>query len=382
MTASGPLLLLGADALRTRRSGIGRMAAELALRAARHPGLAETLLLLGGQVHAVTPELLAGPQGPPHATRLSGLGRIAPLRALRNMWRERHLRRQLAEANPGRLPVIYHETNFVPVPHRGTTTVTVHDMFWLTDPDIVPTERRRWIARNMPRLLRDVACFACVSRWTAAELRRLVPEAGSRIRIVPQAVSPDFRPREAAEAAELLGRLGLADRGYVFTAGTLEPRKNLPRLLVAHAALAPALRRRFPLVIAGGAGWGDAPAGEAQWLGHVPDRALALLTARAAAYAFVSLKEGFGLPILEAMASGTPLLAALGSASEETAGGAALLVEPLDIGEIADGLSRLLEDAALATRLRAAGLARVQDFSWDRTTDALVAMWREAACIQ
>ena len=397
----GPVLLLGAEGLAHPRSGIGRMTAEVAARAAGHPGLAATLLLIGGAVRQVTPALLDGGPGVPGAAGAPGgmssqpggfrshsgglrsqLGALGPLRHLRNLWRERDLARRLAAANPAGHGLVYHETNFVPVPHRGITTVTVHDMFWLSDPALVPDGRRRWIARNLPRMLGDVACFACVSDWTAAELRRLVPPAAARIRVVPQAVSADFRPQPAAAAAALLARLGLTDRGYVFTAGTLEPRKNLPRLLAAHAGLPPGLRARFPLVIAGGAGWGEAPAGQAHWLGHVPDAALALLTARAAAYAFVSLKEGFGLPILEAMASGTPLLAALGSASEETAGGAALLVEPRDTDAITAGLARLLEDTALATRLRAAGLARAEEFSWDRTVEALVALWREAACAQ
>ena len=117
----------------------------------------------------------------------------------------------------------------------------------------------------------------------------------------------------------------------------------------------------------------------ARLLGHVSDRDLAALTARAAVYAFVSEKEGFGLPILEAMASNTPLLTSFGSAMEETAGGAALLTDPLDVDAIRLGLQQLLEDAALRDRLRKAGLAHAAGFTWERTTDGLVSLWR-AAC--
>jgi alpha-1,3-rhamnosyl/mannosyltransferase len=193
----------------------------------------------------------------------------------------------------------------------------------------------------------------------------------------------------AAEAAPVLAAHGLADGGYVLAVGTLEPRKNLERLAAAHALLPPALRRRAPLALAGGIGWGGVEAGpalaralaagDARALGRVDDAALAALYARAAAVAYPSLYEGFGLPVLEAMGCGAPLVHSATTAVAETAGGAGLAVDPLDPEAIAAGLAAVLEDAALASRLRAAGLARAAEFSWAETARRVVEVWREVA---
>ena len=387
MDRDRPLLLLGGDGLLTQRSGIGRMTAEVASRAAVHPDLSGLALLMGGQVQrfradiaaldcpatlAKTPSMALAPR----------LGEIAALRAIRNAWRRRSLNLGLRRFNSDRNRIVYHETNFISAPFDGPVCVSVHDLFWLTDPHFLPDGRRRWIERNLPRVLREATIFACVSAFTAKALKQRFPETADRIRVVPQGVSPNFCPRGAATAADVLAHYGLCDRGYVFAASTLEPRKNFIRLQRAFAGLPPALRARFPLVIAGGHGWGPALAAVpdgARLLGHVPDDVLAALTARAAIYAFVSEKEGFGLPILEAMASHTPLLTSFGSAMEETAGGAALLTDPLDVDAIRLGLWELLEDAALRDRLRAAGAARAAEFTWEKTTEGLVSLWR-AAC--
>ena len=380
-----PFLLLGADSLWTRRSGIGRMTAEITARAAVHPGLSGIALLAGGDVHPMHDGLLApgadALMPDRRTTVLSQLfGEIGVLRAVRNDWRRRRINSKLRGFPARRDQIVYHESNFITVPFDGPTFLSVHDLFWMTDPNFVPIARRRWLDRNLPRVLRDAHGFACVSNFTARELIRLFPETASRVRVVPQGVSPMFHPRTEQEAAAVLAKYNLPDRGFVFAASTLEPRKNFDRLRLAFAGLPAMLRERFPLVIAGGNGWGGALSGAApgdvRLLGHVPDEDLAALTARAAIYAFVSVKEGFGLPILEAMASGTPLLTSSGSAMEETAGGAAYLADPLDIESIRRGLRDLLEDTALRDQFRQAGLPRAAAFSWETTIDGLVALWR------
>ena len=384
-------LLLGGDALVTQRSGIGRMTAEVASRAAEHPDLAGLALLVGGRAQPFRGEMLVTNSLAPIADqrlpdqRLAALAprlaEIAALRAARNAWRRRALMLGLRHLHAPRNRIVYHETNFISVPFDGPVCVSVHDLFCLTDPSLVPHNRRRWIERNLPRVLRDVQAFACVSAFTANELKRLFPQTADRIHIVPQGVSPIFHPIEAAAAAPVLARFGLRDRSYVFAASTLEPRKNFTRLRRAFAGLPASLRDAFPLAIAGGEGWGEEPHSirdGARLLGHVSDRELAALTARASVYAFVSEREGFGIPILEAMASNTPLLTSFGSAMEETAGGAALLTDPLDVDAIREGLRQLLDDAALRDRLREAGLTRAAAFTWEKTTDGLMSVWRDA----
>ena len=175
---------------------------------------------------------------------------------------------------------------------------------------------------------------------------------------------------------------------FVFSISTIEPRKNFDRLLAAHLRLPASMRSRAPLVIAGGKGWGDVLArpqaqaairdGTVRLLGHVSDQDLAVLCARAGLFAYVSLYEGFGLPVVEAMAAGVPVLASSTTAVGELAEGAAMLVDPEDSGAITEGLRRMLEDAPYCEALRQAGLQRAAEYSWQRTISSLLVTWRLA----
>lgn len=387
---SAPLhVLLGADALRGRRTGIGRYTHEIAAQLLADPRIASLLLLEGGRVRAAAEADFAEP-GPDPASGPAAdfpdlralLGRAAPLRALRNGLRRRALAHRIAAT--GR-PFLYHETNLVPAPCDAPVTITVHDLFWLVSPDLLPRERLRWLERNWPRTVREARGFACVSAFTASELRRFASIGDRPVAVVPGAASGRFRPLSALGAAPVLGRYGLSDRAYVLALSTLEPRKNLERLHAAHRSLPAALRTRCPLVLAGAPGWGTSAAtaeaagraGEVRLLGFVPDADLPALMARAALVAMVSLYEGYGLPVIEAMAAGTPVLHAATTATGETAGTAGVAVDPLDIDAIRDGLHRLIEDEGLRDRCREAGLRRAADFSWEAAIHALFGLWRD-----
>ncbi|WP_375460822.1 glycosyltransferase family 4 protein [uncultured Enterovirga sp.] len=386
-------VLLGADGLHGARSGVGRYTLEVATRLAGHHAIEDLALLIGGAVRttAEIPQAEAGDEAAP--TPRSGirdtlggiLGEVGPLRALRNRVRMRALGRRLDRlGRSADCPVIYHETNLIPVPFDGPCTVTVHDLFWRERPDLMPPGRLRWLERNVPRWLRQAQAFACVSAFTAAELRRHFPIGDKSVAVVPGAASARFRPMGAEDAQGVLDRYGLADRGYVLAVTTLEPRKNLDRLAAAHAGLPTDIRRRYPLVVVGGDGWGpvlartDAAqrAGDLRLLGFVPDASLAALVARARLMPMVSLYEGYGLPVVEAMAAGTPVLAASTTATAEIAGSAGVMVDPLDVEAIRDGLRRLIDDPTLWSERRAAGLLRSAAFSWDRSVADLITLWR------
>jgi alpha-1,3-rhamnosyl/mannosyltransferase len=241
----------------------------------------------------------------------------------------------------------------------------------------------------MKRTLRTATRFIAISAFTRDEMARELGIAADRVDVVHLAPSPEFRPIGAEEARAVLARYDLLDQSYILSISTLEPRKNFDRLLAAYLALPDAIRQRTPLVIAGGKGWGrvlhrpDAEravaAGQLRLPGHVPDSDLVTLTARCGVFAYVSLYEGFGLPVIEAMATGAPVLASATTATGETAGNAALLVDPLDDRAIQAGLLQLLESADDRCRWAARSLERAAGFSWCGTVDRMISTWRRAA---
>lgn len=270
------------------------------------------------------------------------------------------------------------------LPAAMAKVVTVHDLVWRHAPQTM-ARLNRWLDRwGMPRAVRMADRVAVVSEHTARDAAAAFPEAAGKVRVVPPGVEAvPVRPLPAALVAQ-----GLRPGGYVLFVGTLEPRKNLRRLLEAYARLPQGLRAEFPLVIAGGAGWGGVAvrrwaeelgiASGVRVLGYVADEVLEALQAQAAALAMPSLYEGFGLPLLEAMRFGVPVLTANVASMPEVAGEAGVLVDPCAVDSIAAGLERLLGDAGLRTRLGAAGRVRAQAFTWARAARTMVVVFEEA----
>ena len=387
-------VLIGADSLALRRSGVGRMTLEIARAARASAAIDYTGLLLGHGLQTVDmidhldDEPAAHPQQRAPIPWKVAVGRVPGVQMLRRLKHgglNRTLR-QLAKAQG--TPLVYHEPNMIVRPIALPTVSTINDLSWHHEPSWHPAERLRWIERNLPTTLKRARRFVAISQFTKDEVVRELGVAADRIDVVPLAPAKEFQPLSAAAAAPTLARLGLADQGYVFSISTLEPRKNFDRLLNAHLHLPAALRRKAPLVIAGGKGWGEVLArpeaeaatrdGTVRLLGHVGDADLVALCARAAVFAYVSLYEGFGLPVVEAMAARSPVLASNTTAVAELAAGAALLVNPLDEAAITEGLRQLIEDADYAETLRQAGQARAAEYTWQRTIDTLVASWRKA----
>lgn len=239
-----------------------------------------------------------------------------------------------------------------------------------------------WTAERASRLI-------CVSRATARELIQVYPETRSRVRVVPHGVDPDFSPpRDGMDLHGTRQRFA-GGRRYILYLGTLEPRKNVETLVAA----CDLLWRRSPgapdLVLAGGAGWktsgleGRIAASPFRDRIHLPgfaERATARDLYRAAeVFVYPSLAEGFGLPVLEAMASGTPVIVSTAEALREVAGEAALFAEARDAAGLARAIERVLEDRALASHLASAGLARAAEFSWGAAAQATARVLEEAA---
>lgn len=283
---------------------------------------------------------------------------------------------------------VYHEPNYVLRPFKGPRVLTVHDISHLRFPAFHPVERVRHLEKGLPRSLEQADQVITVSAFSRKELMDSLGVPGEKITPIHLGVDPACRPRSSAETAPLLHRLGLEHGRYLLVVATMEPRKNLSRLVSAFADLPDSLRSRFPLVIAGAPGWGPPlkhsrlaalEAGEQiRRVGYVSETVLPLLYAGAGAFAFPSLYEGFGLPPLEALASGVPVLASSAASLPEVVGDAALLTEPEDTGDIRRGLERLLTDEDFRSRAVQAGPKQAAGFTWEDCARKTIAVYARA----
>ncbi|RIK03359.1 MAG: glycosyltransferase family 1 protein [Acidobacteria bacterium] len=275
---------------------------------------------------------------------------------------------------------IVHATAMILPPRRSAALVlTVHDLFPLEFPDQFTRRGARVMRRGAALARRRADLVLCSSRAT---MRDCV-EAGfaeERLRLVPLGVESAVAGDD--EVARVKASYGLG-RPYVLWAGTVEPRKNLPTLLESFRKLG---RADLDLVLVGQFGWredldrhiGD-QSDRVRRVGFVPSRDLAALYRGAEVFCLPSLREGFGLPLLEAMAQGTPVVTSRGTATEEVVGDAGMVVEPLDASEIADALAALLDDGASRQRLGSAGAARAQQFTWAATASLIADAYREVS---
>lgn len=282
---------------------------------------------------------------------------------------------------------LYHEPSFLPFRFAGPTVITVHDLSWIRFPDTHPPQRVKIMNKLLPRAIASASHILVVSDFVRQEVidhYRLDP---SRVTTTPLAPRPVFFPRNATERRDVLARHRLTDQSYFLYVGTLEPRKNVEVSLRAHALLPEAMRRRVPLVLVGMRGWLTSrleteiePAiqqGECIPFGFVPDSDLASLYSGASAVLYPSIYEGFGMPPLEAMACGTPVIMSNASSLPEVAGSAAILHDPHDVKSACEAMRRLIEDDAERQLRAAASLAQAKRFSWRRCADQTVAVYRQ-----
>ena len=371
---------IGIDArlLSVPLTGIGRYTAELSLA-----------MLALAKAHEdehfmYTPSaILLNDQPLPHckvrASQFSGrLGRM--------IWSQTILPRAAARDD---VDLFWGPTHRLPrfLPERIARVVTVHDLVWKHAGQTMRPLSRWMEQRLMPEAVRLADRILVDSANTAFDLCSAFPDVSEKVRTVHLGITPLCEP----ETKDKLLPMGVTKPYFLFV-GTLEPRKNLRRLLAAFASLPAAVRESHLFVIVGGKGWGgvDVPSlikslgleGSVVLAGYVSDARLATLYAHARFLAMPSIYEGFGLPLLEAMSLGVPVLTSNCSSLPEVAGDAGLLVDPLDESALARGLQELLQNDALRSELAGRALRNVERFSWNKAAVQARSIFDEAIAVR
>lgn len=286
------------------------------------------------------------------------------------------------------IDVLFCPVNVVPLAGLVPSVVTVHDVAFLAYPAAFHASKRRYLSLMTRLSVHRARRVIAVSAHTKGDLVRRFGVAPGKVAVIPEAMDRRFRPANDADApAQFKAAHHLPER-YILFVGTLEPRKNLRRLIEAFAQI---VRHEadVALVVVGASGWltSDlAPLVHRHGLtdrvvftGYVVDEELPRWYQAATLFCYPSLYEGFGLPVLEAMACGAPVVTSNTSSIPEVAGDAAVLVDPTDVAALADALQALLADAPRRAEMRRAGIERARGYSWERTAAATYAVLAEAA---
>ena len=376
-------LILSVEPVRFPLTGIGRYTYELATRLQRSSEINDLQLFAGRRF---LPSL---PTAADQSDAVHGLKRLVQKNAVAVEAYRRLMPYLRKRALKGHEDHLYHSPNYYLPPFAGTSVATFHDLSPFTWAHCHAPQIARFLQKELTLTLQRADALITDSHYTRQELADYFGWPIERIHAVPLASSPEFHPRSADSLREALARYGLQAGGYSLFVGTIEPRKNLETLLDAYGKLPVALRQRWPLILTGYHGWRSEAIhqriaqaqqqGWARYLGFAASEDLPLLYAGARLFTFPSHYEGFGLPVLEAMSSGVPVVCSNSSSLPEVAGQAALMCAPGDV----DGLSALLRQGLEDENWRLAavqqGLTHAAGFSWERCAQATIEVYRKVS---
>jgi glycosyltransferase involved in cell wall biosynthesis len=274
-----------------------------------------------------------------------------------------------------------------PLGYRDPLVVTVHDLAFLHVPESFPPALRVVLRLLVPRSMARASRIITDSEFARRDIVARYAIRPEKIAVIPLGTDARFHPLAAGAATPVLARYGLRP-GFLFSLGRLNRRKNLERLLQAYARLRASGASEAPLVIGGKPDYGvdailrraelSGDASGVRFVGLIPDRDLPAFYSAAGCFVYPSLFEGFGLPVLEAMACGTPVVTSNRTALPELVGDAGLLIDPESVDGLAAAMARVLGDGALARALGGRGLERSRRYSWGETARRMLAVYREA----
>jgi glycosyltransferase involved in cell wall biosynthesis len=307
------------------------------------------------------------------------------------MWRMRILASEVLgvgamDARFSGVDVFHGANSLLPTLKALPTVLTVPDLSFITHPWFHTPLNALNLQLQVPRWAAGASRIIALSESTKRDLLSKLSIPEEKIVVTALGVDSSFRRRaDTAEVTDVLARYGVS-QPFILSVGTIEPRKNLSTLLKALEAMPPPIREPYQLVIVGCLGWkfgklidqikSSPLSGKIKRLGYLPDDDLAAMYSGADLFVFPSFYEGFGLPVLEAMACGCPVVASSSSSIPEVAGDAAILIDPTDHLALAAAMKQVLEDPRLARRLSEAGTLRSARYTWDRTARETLAVYQ------
>lgn len=377
-------VILSVEPVRFPLTGIGRYAYELAKGMQASQQVDELKLFSGTRFLPGLPEPAStsdGTHGLKQLVQKSGLAMEA-YRQLMPMLRKQSLK--------GHDDFIYHGPNFFLPPFSGRKVATFHDLSPFKWAECFDPVKVKYLQREFRKTLDTADALITDSEFTRQELADFAGWPLQKIHAIPLAAGPEFRPRTEDEVRPILERHGLTYQGYSLFVGTIEPRKNIICLLDAYELLPKAIRQKWPLILTGYRGWKsddiharikDAERqGWAKYFGFLPAEELPMLYCGARMFVFPSLYEGFGLPVLEAMQSGVPVVCSDRASLPEVAGGAALLKHPDDLEGLAEAFLLVLDGKEEREYLISAAIQQAKRFNWEHCALETVGVFQNVLC--
>ncbi len=374
-------VILNVDAITGPLTGIGNYAMQLACGIPKHSSIKEFKLYSSHRWIKDADHALKANQA------LATIRKNIPLKgpALRlytwqkNLWFKN-------KSKPFDSDYILHSPNYLLLPFEGPCISTIHDLSFLRYPETHPKERVDLLEKELPKTIDQANVIITDSEFIKQEVHDMLSVPLDKIKVVPLGVSDEFKPQKTENLTPVLHKYKLDNIKYLLAVATLEPRKNLNSLLDAYLLLPKKMRQEYKLVIAGASGWLSKKIkrriemlvnrGDIISMGYIDGSDLPYIYSGAYGFVFPSLYEGFGLPILEAMASGVPVLTSTSSSLPEVAAGAAILTNAHDIDDISKGMVKLIEDIEWRNCATEKGLNRAKDYTWEKCVSETIAIYQ------
>lgn len=374
-------VVFGTDSIKYPLTGIGRYTYELAKELERSSDISELLFLRGRRVSQSIPDLALKEEQNAKIREVAKNNLfVSELYRYISPWLKKVALNNYND-------FIFHSPNFYLPPKVDRAVATFHDLSIFTWPQCHPEDRVRYMRKELLLTLKRAKVLITDSEFTRKELAEYFDYPIEKIVTAPLASSGDFYPRNYTTLQSLMTKLGLTAGQYTLFTGTIEPRKNIATLLDAYERLPLDLRSRFPLVICGFSGWNSesihrrfelaTQQGWLLYLGYLSAEDLPLLFSGARTFLFPSLYEGFGLPVLEAMASGVPVVCSNAASLPEVLGDSGLMCDALDVDGLRSAIIQSLEDENWRNKAIEMGLIRAGTFSWQRCAQETIKAYKQ-----